>query len=107
MKKALFGLVTLLAATAVASSAFAAAEAITGTTSLGVQKFQLSNNVTMAVLSTSTAYAAKSGHLNGDRAFGTNSTDSKLYYVSKAAGTAVVAGDVTSATQDMSGGTAL
>lgn len=103
MKKTLFGFVVLLAASALASSAFAAAALITGTTSLGVQKFQVSNNVTAAVMSTSTAYAVKDGHLNGDRMFGTNSTDSKIYFNTKAAGTAVAATDVTAATDTMTG----
>jgi len=51
--------------------------------------FKTSNNVEVHVASSAQSYAATSGHLNGDRAFGTASDDPKIYYQSKDKGTAV------------------
>ncbi len=51
--------------------------------------FKTSNNVQVHVQSVAQSYAATSGHLNGDRAFGTASDDPKIYYQSKDKGSNV------------------
>ena len=54
-----------------------------------LKNFRCSNNVKIVVNSAAQSYAAVSGHLNGDREFGTASGDSKIYWKDKAKGTAV------------------
>jgi hypothetical protein len=50
------------------------------TTILGSQTITPSNNVVIGVSSNGTIYAAKSAHTKGDRIFGINSSDTKIYY---------------------------
>ena len=47
---------------------------------IGAQVIKPSNNVTIRVNSVSTAYAVESAHTKGDRLFGTNSVESKIYW---------------------------
>jgi hypothetical protein len=77
----------------IASAAFAAnpanitaGGAITGDSkSLG----KLSTNVSLSVKYGDTAFAAATKHLSGNRAFGTSSTDTRIYFKEVAAGTAL------------------
>lgn len=84
--KILFKICLVAALSLAASSAFANTS-ITGTTVLGGGTFSPSKNVTINVVSTSTDYAAKSGHLNGDRTIMTNNSSPIIYWTSKATGT--------------------
>lgn len=52
-----------------------------------VSQFRTSTNVLLIAEGTNSTYAAVSGHLNGDRRYGSSSGDSKLYWKSKVAGT--------------------
>lgn len=73
---------------AVVLSASSALAGITGSTVLGGGTYSPSNNVTINVIADATSYAAKSGHLNGDRTLFTNNSDPKMYWTTKATGTA-------------------
>ncbi len=84
------------------SSAFAA---ITGSTVLGGGTYSPSNNVTINAVSDGANYAAKSGHLNGDRTLFTNNSDPKLYWTAKATGTTPAT--VSGATETVSSWTTL
>lgn len=96
--------VCLVAAVAMsASSAFAAG--LSSSTVLGGGTYAPSNNVTVNIISTDTNYAAKSGHLNGDRTVFTNNLDPKLYWTAKATGT--LPATVSAATETVSGWTTL
>ena len=64
---------------------------ITGTTVIGGGTFSPSNKVNIQCVSTSTNYSAQSKHLNGDREMGTNNTDPKMYWSSKATSTSAAA----------------
>ena len=50
------------------------------TTILGSQTITPSNNVKIEVASDGNIYSAKSAHTKGDRIFGINSSDTKIYY---------------------------
>lgn len=76
-----------LVAAVVMSSSSAIAAGITGTTVIGGGTYSPSNNVTVNAVATATEYAAKSGHLNGDRTLFTNNADPKMYWTAKATGT--------------------
>jgi hypothetical protein len=86
MKKNLVTVTTMIAALSVPALALAATGshpcniAATDTTVLGSQTITPSNNVTIRVNSDGTIYAAKSAHGKGDRIFGVNSGDTKIYY---------------------------
>jgi hypothetical protein len=84
-KKDMFKLCLVAAITMTASTSLAAG--LSASTVLGGGTFSPSNKVTINVISTTTNYAAKSGHLNGDRTMFTNNTDPKMYYTTKATGT--------------------
>jgi len=51
--------------------------------------FKTSKNVEIHVLGAAQTYAARSGHLNGNREFGSASNDPKLYWTAKTTGTQV------------------
>lgn len=53
-----------------------------------LNSFKTSKRVEIHALSSSTTYAARAAHLNGDREYGTVSNDPKIYYQSKDPGTA-------------------
>ena len=56
----------------------------TGLSTAGdIASFRTSKNVQIQVNSVSQSYAAIADHLNGDRAFGTSSDSTKIYYTSK------------------------
>lgn len=81
--------ICFVAAVVLASSSAYATSNITGALSIGGGTFAPSNNVAISLDSTATAYAAYSGHLNGDRMFFTNNADPKLYYGTKAKGSSI------------------
>ena len=56
---------------------------------IGSQIIKPSNNVHLGIISNDATYAAKSAHTKGDRAFGTNSVESKIYYFDCGANAAV------------------
>ena len=49
--------------------------------------FKTSKNVEIHVLGAAQTYAARSGHLNGNREFGSSSDDPKLHWKTKTTGT--------------------
>ena len=53
---------------------------------LGTETFRVSNNVQVSVVSTSAAYAATSGHLQGNTQYGTTSLQNKVFEGVKTAG---------------------
>lgn len=55
----------------------------TGGADCKIEGWKASNNVTVNVNSVVQSYAATSGHLNGDRTFGTASDSPKIYYTTK------------------------
>lgn len=58
-----------------------------------IQQFKTSKNVTIECTATATDYYANSGHLNGDKQYGTISGDSVFYVSTKTPGTAITAAD--------------
>lgn len=94
MKKAILKAFAVLAVLSCASLSYASGGTITSTgTSIGTQSFKPSNNVSIKIYSSSTLtnnrYSAESGHGSGDRVFGTNSVDPKMYWKSVTSGTPV------------------
>ena len=83
-KQVLFKICLVAALSACASYAFAAGTTISGTTILGGGTYSPSKSVKVICNSTTTAYAATSGHLSGDRTIGTNNANPKIFYTSKA-----------------------
>ncbi|MGE3548999.1 MAG: hypothetical protein AB7I29_03765 [Geobacter sp.] len=94
-----------LVAAAVMSASSASAATISGSTVLGGGTYSPSNKVEVNVESSTTAYAAKSGHLSGDRTVFTNSTDPKMYWTTKTVGSSPA--KVTGETETVSGWTTL
>ena len=83
MKKNLLKITALIAALAVPGLALAAETTITtsNTTVLGSQTIAPSNNVSIIVsCPTGVGYGAMAAHSKGDRIFGINSNDTKIYY---------------------------
>ena len=80
MKKNMLKAMVLLAVLAFAATAFAAAVIVNSTTSIGGLSFSPSNNVTVAVNSTTAAYTVESLHKSGNRVFGTDSVASVIYW---------------------------
>ena len=78
MKKTLVILITLLAMTSFAGTAFALLIDPDNTTEVGGADFTPSTGVTVKVIATTTAYAAQSKHLSGNKCYGTLSTGSEL-----------------------------
>jgi hypothetical protein len=70
-------------------TAYGGATTIAGVMSLGGGSFSPSNNVVIHANSTGTAYAAFAGHTQGDKVYFSNNTDPRLYYGTKAKGTAI------------------
>lgn len=103
-RKDIFKVCLVVAAVASSSAAYANT-AISSSTVLGGGTYSPSNNVTVNVVATNAAYAAKSGHLNGDRTVFTNNSDPKMYWTTKAVGT--TADTVSGATETVSGWTTL
>lgn len=62
-------------------------------TSTIIQQFKTSKNVIIECTATLTSYYANSGHLNGDKQYGTLSGDSVFYVAPKDAGTDISAAD--------------
>ena len=62
-----------------------------------IATFQTSKNVQIGVNSVAQSYAAIADHLNGDRAFGTASNSTKIYYTSKNKGKHYGGGDTITA----------
>jgi len=91
MKKILFVALILCFALSVPIASFAAATFTSGDNSsiaTGVlADYKTSKNVEIHVLSDAQSYAATAAHLNGDREFGSASSDSVIYYQSKAKNT--------------------
>jgi hypothetical protein len=102
-KKDIFKICLVAAITMSASSAFATG--ITGATVIGGGTFSPSNNVTINVIASSTAYAAKSGHTSGDRTLFSNNLDPKMYWNTKTIGSGPAT--VSSETETVSGWTTL
>jgi len=102
-KKDIFKVCFVAAVTMSATSAFAAG--ITSSTVIGGGTYSPSNKVTINVVATTDAYVAKSGHSSGDRTIYTSNTDPKLYWTSKAIGSAPAT--VSGATETVSGWTTL
>ena len=84
-KRNMLKLCVAIALTMSASSAFAG---ITSSVIIGGGTYAPSNKVEIKILSTSTEYAAKSGHTAGDRTVFTNNIDPKLYWTTKVIGAA-------------------
>lgn len=80
MKKII--VLTALFALVSAGSALAGEATIAtgGSTVIGGQSFAVSNNVSIGIISSTTAYTTISRHTSGDREFGTNSTAPKIYW---------------------------
>ena len=76
--------VCLVAAVVMAASTAVAGTGLSSSTVIGGGTFSPSNKVTINVISDATSYAAKSGHLNGDRTIFTNNTDPKMVWTTKA-----------------------
>ncbi len=93
MKKGIFlltlmfilGCSTVGLAASVATFSDSSGPSVNGT----LANFRCSKNVEIHVISSAQSYSAVSGHLNGNREFGTVSGDSKIYYEGKAKGTAI------------------
>lgn len=85
-KTALIKICFVVAAVLAAGSAHAGASAISGSTTIGGGTFAPSNSVVIQANSTTTAYSATSGHLNGNRLYFGNNADPKIYWGTKAAG---------------------
>jgi hypothetical protein len=82
-----------------ASASFAALIDSTGT-SIGSQSYKPSNNVTIVINSNATRYAAESGHTKGNRVYGTNSDETKIFYKDVAVPITSTNNPVTVATND-------
>ena len=91
MKKII--LMMIIVAFMFTGSVFAEVFSSTGPTSTSltgvIDDYRTSTNVTLVVLSSVSAYNAVSSHLNGDRVFGSGSSESVLYELiaNKTAGT--------------------
>jgi len=98
MKKGIF-LFTLIFILGCGATVFAAKVFDDGGAPAGITgvmaDFTASKNVEIHIKGVAQTYAAVSGHLNGNREFGSSSGDPKLYWKGKDAGTAVAAADVT------------
>lgn len=90
----MFKVCMVLSLTMAASSAFATCN-ITSSITMGGGTYSPSKSVNVQVISNATNYTAQSGHANGDRIIGTNNTDPKLYWTTKATGSAATAPTVT------------
>ena len=88
MKKMAFKAVAVLAFMAFAGNAFAASTIASGGTVIGGSTFTPSSNVTILAVSTSTAYAATSKHLNGTKEYGTLSSSPTILSKDATPGTA-------------------
>lgn len=105
MNQKILKAVIVLASLTIATSAFAQVT-LNDTTStvIGGGTFKTSKSVKLSATATTSAYSAISGHLQGDKEYGTNNVDPKIYVTTKAAGTAATNCD--SATYDFSSWTA-
>ena len=79
----------LVLALLLSTGAAYAVTSITTTTVIGGGNFTPSNNVTISVAANSNAYSAKSKHINGNRAFGTNNTDPRIHSIAAPVGEVV------------------
>jgi hypothetical protein len=94
MNKTLLKLGLVIALSMAAASAFGAAEVVA--TVIGGGSFSSSNNVKIFASATDNAYIAVSGHLQGDKAYGSSNGSPSINYKAKTAGTALTASDVPS-----------
>ena len=81
MKICLVIALTIAAGESYAATSYTATK-LTNATAVGAASFTPSNNVTVGVMSSASAYSANAKHLNGDRVIAFTSTDSRLYYSS-------------------------
>lgn len=88
MKKSILSMSALLAAVLLTSSAFAANTSIIDTTSttIGGGLFKVSKGVTLKATANTAAYSALAAHAQGDKEYGTKSTDPKIFSKTKATG---------------------
>ena len=105
MKKGIF-LLTLIfilgcGATGFASKTFDANgnSSVTGV----LADFKTSKNVGIFVTSAVQTYAARAGHLNGNREFGSASGDTKIYYKTKSTGSSATAPGASDSSEFSSG----
>jgi hypothetical protein len=85
MNKTLIKICFVAALMMSAGSAYASGN-LTGSTVIGGGTFSPSNKVNIAIVATTTDYAAQSKHSSGDRMIGTNNTDPKMYWTATAVG---------------------
>lgn len=105
MKKNILRTLMVVAALSLATSAFAKVEVNdTTSTTIGGGTFKTSKSVKLSATATTAAYSAISGHLQGDKEFGTNNIDPKIFQKAKNKGTAAT--DCGSETFDFSSWTA-
>lgn len=95
--KTILKAVTILTVLSFASISFATATFTdAGSTVLGGGTYKVSKGVTLSATSASTAYSATSWHLSGDKQYGTNSTDPKIFATAKTVGSGGTATTATS-----------
>ena len=80
MKKEILKAFLIMAVVAAASTAYASTTITSSGSTIGAQSFKPSNNVTIAAVSTSSAWSAQSTHISGDRVFGASYDDPKMYW---------------------------
>ena len=102
-KETLLKIAFVAAALGVSSVAYAQDFSDSTTLSIGAQKPKPSNHVTIRCVSTAGAYAAQSWHASGDRYFGTNSTEPKIYWKSATTTTLGTSADTVTATDVYTG----
>jgi hypothetical protein len=78
---------TVIVVVAQALPAIAAMDLLNSSTVIGGGVFKTSKNVRLTATATTTVYSAIAGHGQGDKEFGTQHQDSKLFSRSKAIGT--------------------
>jgi hypothetical protein len=85
--KIIFKAMTILTVLSFASIAFATQNFTdTSSTVIGGGTFKVSKGVTLSATADSGAYSATSHHTNGDKEYGTNSTDPKIFAQAKPSG---------------------
>jgi hypothetical protein len=81
-------MIALVATLLMATSSFAMMSLTDTSTVIGGGTFKPSTKVKLTSTATSSAYSAISGHEQGDKEFGTNNVDPKIYAKAKAKGVA-------------------
>lgn len=80
MKKEILKAFLILGAVSAANSAYASIDITSVGTTIGAQSYKPSNNVTVQVAASTSAWSAQSTHSNGDRTFGASYDDPKIYW---------------------------